>query len=113
VPVAQNTARGGGGSAIGVDDRLGEGEGICGVLRRENGGGRGKGCGGIERCLLNGAAEGRGRRVGPGLVPAWRREKDGGGEMGVGGRRGAEHGRAGLLTRAPGATVTSGAVKMV
>jgi hypothetical protein len=53
---------GGGGSAIGVDDGLGEGEGICGVLRRENGGGRGKGCGGIERCLLNGAAEGRGRR---------------------------------------------------
>jgi hypothetical protein len=68
VPVAQNTARGGGGSAIGVDDRLGEGEGICGVLRRENGGGRGKGCGGIERCLLNGAAEGRGRRGG---VQGW------------------------------------------
>jgi hypothetical protein len=50
----------------------GKGRVTWGALRRENGGGRGKGCGSIGMCLLNGTVEGRrGGGAGPGLVPAW------------------------------------------
>jgi hypothetical protein len=40
----------------------GKGRGAGGALRRENRGGRGKWCGGSGRRLLNGVAEGSGRR---------------------------------------------------
>jgi hypothetical protein len=45
----------------------GKGRGACGVLRRENGGGWGKGCSGIRQRLLNGTVKGRGRMGGSGV----------------------------------------------
>jgi hypothetical protein len=109
----------------------GRGRSACGALQRENGGGRGKGCGGVGH--LNGVAEGRGRRGwGLGSVLVWRREKDGGGgnwrggqaagtgpwRTGAGGRHtrarcGTEQGSAGSLTCGPEATVTGGVDKTV
>jgi hypothetical protein len=59
VAAAQNTVRDGGGSATGVDERSRDGEGRLWCASKGEWGRRGKGCGGVGRCLLNGAVEGR------------------------------------------------------
>jgi hypothetical protein len=56
---AHNTARGGYGSATGADERSRDGEGRLWCASNGEMGREGKG---VRRCLLNSAAEGRGRR---------------------------------------------------
>jgi hypothetical protein len=123
---AQNMARGDDGLATGADERSREGEGALWCTSK---GEWGRDVKGMRWCQQTPFKRRGGRQGKEGVSEVGARVEEGEGWKGGGGvrrsggrhrpvaaggeRRRAEQGRAGSLTRGPGATVTGGAVKTV